>query len=46
MGRHRLSRAPRAREHILTDAWNCHKYWPECGVQVGEWGVRTVSGHK
>lgn len=46
MGRHSLSKAPRAREHILTDSWNCHKYLLQCGVQVGEWGERTESGHK
>lgn len=35
MGRYSLSKGPRARENILTDSWNCHKYLLQCGVQWG-----------
>lgn len=45
LGRHSLSKAPRAREHILTDSWNCHKYVLPGGVHAGEWEVSAVSGH-
>lgn len=26
VGRYGLSKGPRAKENILTDSWNCHKY--------------------
>ena len=45
IGRHSLSKGPKAREHILAGSWNLHTYLLQWRVQWGS-GDTLVSGHR